>query len=85
MVRKWIKNTLCVTVGAVSLTLAAPQQSQAQTNLEIVFIDSLWGGGIGAISGLALWAWNDQKSADITSMIARGTAVGIFGGMMFGV
>ena len=85
MVRKWIKNTLCVTVGAVSLTLAAPQQSQAQTNLEIVFIDSLWGGGIGAISGLALWAWNDQKSADITSMIARGTAVGIFGGMMFGL
>jgi hypothetical protein len=85
MVRKWIKNTLCVTVGAVTLTLAAPQQSQAQTNLEIVFIDSLWGGGIGAISGLALWAWNDQKSADITSMIARGTAVGIFGGMMFGL
>jgi hypothetical protein len=85
MVRKWIKNTLCVTVGAVSLTLAAPQQSQAQTNLEIVFIDSLWGGGLGAISGLALWAWNDQKSADITSMIARGTAVGIFGGMMFGL
>jgi hypothetical protein len=85
MVRKWIKNTLCITVGAVTLTLAAPQQSQAQTNLEIVFIDSLWGGGIGAISGLALWAWNDQKSADITSMIARGTAVGIFGGMMFGL
>jgi hypothetical protein len=85
MVRKWIKNTLCVTVGAVTLTLAAPQQSQAQTNLEIVFIDSLWGGGIGAVSGLALWAWKDQKSAEATSMIARGAAVGVFGGVMFGL
>ena len=80
MVRKWIKSTLCATVGAITLIFATPQQSQAQANLEIVFIDSLWGGGIGAVSGLALWAWKDQKSAEVTSMIARGTAVGVFGG-----
>ena len=82
MVRKWIKSTLCATVGAITLIFATPQQSQAQANLEIVFIDSLWGGGIGAVSGLALWAWKDQKSAEVTSMIARGAAVGVFGGMM---
>jgi hypothetical protein len=52
MVRKWIKSTLCATVGAITLIFATPQQSQAQANLEIVFIDSLWGGGIGAVSGL---------------------------------
>ena len=69
MVRKWIKSTLCATVGAITLIFATPQQSQAQANLEIVFIDSLWGGGIGAVSGLALWAWKDQKSAEVTSMI----------------
>ena len=57
MVRKWIKSTLCATVGAITLIFATPQQSQAQANLEIVLIDSLWGGGIGAVSGLALWAW----------------------------
>ena len=51
MVRKWIKSTLCATVGAITLIFATPQQSQAQANLEIVFIDSLWGGGIGAVSG----------------------------------
>ena len=85
MVRKWIKSTLCATVGAVTLIFATPQQSQAQANLEIVFIDSLWGGGIGAVSGLALWAWKDQKSAEVTSMIARGAAVGVFGGMLFGL
>ena len=85
MVRKWIKSTLCATVGAITLIFATPQQSQAQANLEIVFIDSLWGGGIGAVCGLALWAWKDQKSAEVTSMIARGAAVGVFGGMMFGL
>ena len=85
MVRKWIKSTLCATVGAITLIFATPQQSQAQANLEIVLIDSLWGGGIGAVSGLALWAWKDQKSAEVTSMIARGAAVGVFGGMMFGL
>ena len=85
MVRKWIKSTLCATLGAITLIFATPQQSQAQANLEIVFIDSLWGGGIGAVSGLALWAWKDQKSAEVTSMIARGAAVGVFGGMLFGL
>lgn len=85
MVRKWIKSTLCATVGAITLIFVTPQQSQAQADLEIVFIDSLWGGGIGAVSGLALWAWKDQKSAEITSMIARGAAVGVFGGMLFGL
>ena len=85
MVRKWIKSTLCATVGAITLIFATPQQSQAQANLEIVFIDSLWGGGIGAVSGLALWAWKDQKSAEVTSMVARGAAVGVFGGMLFGL
>ena len=78
MVRKWIKSTLCATVGAITLIFATPQQSHAQANLEIVFIDSLWGGGIGAVSGLALWAWKDQKSPEVTSMIARGAAVGVF-------
>ena len=85
MVRKWIKSTLCATVGAITLIFATPQQSQAQANLENVFIDSLWGGGIGAVSGLALWAWKDQKSAEVTSMVARGAAVGVFGGMLFGL
>ena len=64
MVRKWIKSTLCATASAITLIFAAPQQSNAQTNLEVVFTDSLWGGGIGAVSGLALWAWKDQKSAE---------------------
>ena len=85
MVRKWIKSTLCATVSAITLIFAAPQQSNAQTNLEVVFTDSLWGGGIGAVSGLALWAWKDQNSTEVTSMIARGAAVGVFGGMMFGL
>ena len=85
MVRKWIKSILCATIGAITLIFATPQRAQAQANLEIVFIDSLWGGGIGAVSGLALWAWKDQKSAEVTSMIARGAAVGVFGGMMFGL
>lgn len=84
MVRNWMKHTLCAALGAVTLMFAAPKPSQAQA-LEIVFIDSLWGGGIGAVSGLALWAWNDQESTDLTSMVARGTAIGIFGGMVFGL
>ena len=77
MVRKWIKSTLCATVGAITLIFATPQQSQAQANLEIVFIDSLWEEER-RCQWLALWV-ERSKSAEVTSMIARGAAVGVFG------
>ncbi len=84
MLIQWMKRALCATVFASTLAFTAPQQAHAQA-LEIVFKDSLWGAGIGSVTGLALWAWEDQETEDVPNMIVRGAAIGVFGGMIFGL
>ena len=84
MITQWMKRALCATALATTVLTVQPQRSHAQA-LEIVFEDSLWGAGIGAVSGLAMWAWNDDEAEDVPNMVVRGASIGVFGGMLFGL
>ena len=59
----WLKRTLGILVLAVSLLFGGITNARAET-LEVVFKSSLWGSAIGGVSGVALWALQDEDKED---------------------
>jgi len=82
----WLKKTLGICALSISLTFGSTSISKAQT-LEIVFKSSLWGSAIGGVSGLALWALQEEDKEDklFPKYVVKGLALGLFVGMGFGI
>jgi len=82
----WLKRTLGICVLSVSLLFGSITNAQAET-LEVVFKSSLWGSAIGGVSGLALWALQEEDKEDklFPKYIIKGMAVGLFVGMGYGI
>ena len=59
----WLKRTLGICVLSVSLLFGSITNARAVT-LEVVFKSSLWGSAIGGVSGLALWALQEEDKED---------------------
>jgi hypothetical protein len=83
---KWLKKT----IGICSLFLAilfSGSSSASSETLEIVFKNSLWGSAIGGVSGVALWALQDEDKEDkfFPKYVVKGLAIGLFAGMAVGI
>ena len=70
-----------------TLIFIKQEKSIKAETLEIVFKSSLWGAAIGAVGGLAFWALQDADGDDkiFSKYVVRNSAIGIFGGMAFGI
>ena len=82
----WLKRSL--SIGFLSLLLMTGGITNARAqSLEVVFKSSLWGAGIGGVSGLALWALQDEDKEDtvFSKYIIKGMAFGVFAGMGVGI
>ncbi len=82
----WLKKTLGI--FSLSLTILFSGHSSASSEtLEIVFKNSLWGAAIGGVSGVALWALQEDDKEDkfFPKYVVRGMAIGLFAGMAVGV
>ena len=82
----WLKKTLGTCVLSVSLLFGSITNVRAEA-LEVVFKSSLWGSAIGGVSGLALWALQEEDKEDklFPKYIIKGMAVGLFVGMGYGI
>ena len=82
----WLKRTLGICVLSVSLLFVSITNVRAET-LELVFKSSLWGSAIGGVSGLALWALQEEDKEDklFPKYVTKGLAVGLFVGMGYGI
>lgn len=82
----FFKRTIGITVLVGSLMFGGITNARAQT-LEIVFISSLWGSAIGGVSGVAVWALQDEDNEDkfFTKYAIKGMALGLFAGMGVGI
>ena len=82
----WLKRTLGICVLSVSLLFGSITNAQAVT-LEVVFKSSIWGSAIGGVSGLALWALQEEDKEDelFSKYVIKGMAFGLFVGMGFGI
>ena len=81
---RWFKKTF----GICSLTLTilfSSTSSASSETLEIVFKNSLWGSAIGGVSGVELWALQDEDKEDkfFPKYVVKGMAIGLFAGMAF--
>ena len=82
----WLKKTLGICLLSVSLFFGSITNARAVT-LELVFKSSLWGSAIGGVSGLALWALQEEDKDDklFSKYVIKGMAFGLFVGMGFGI
>ena len=82
----FLKRTIGIIALIVSCTFYGATNSKAQT-LEIVFVSSLWGSAIGGVSGVAVWALQDEDDEDkfFTKYAVKGMALGLFAGMGVGI
>jgi len=82
----WLKRTvsICALVGRI---LFGSISSARAKPLQIVFNNSLWGAAIGGISGLAIWALQDEDEEDklFPQYVVKGMALGMFAGMGVGI
>ncbi len=82
----WLKKTLGIFSLSLTILFSGPSSANSET-LEIVFKNSLWGAAIGGVSGVALWALQEDDKEDkfFPKYVVRGMAVGLFAGMAVGV
>jgi len=82
----FLKRTLGIIALVGSLSFSGVTNVRAQT-LEIVFVSSLWGSAIGGVSGVAVWALQDEDDEDkfFTKYAIKGMALGLFAGMGVGI
>jgi len=82
----FLKKTIGICSLVLSLLLSGVTNVRAQT-LEIVFVSSLWGSAIGGVSGVAVWALQDEDNEDkfFTKYAIKGMALGLFAGMGVGI
>jgi len=82
----FLKRTLGIIALVGMLSFGGLTSARAQT-LEIVFVSSLWGSAIGGVSGVAVWALQDEDDEDkfFTKYAIKGMALGLFAGMGVGI
>ena len=83
-------NRLKKTFGIFTLSLTilfSGSSSASSETLEIIFKNSLWGGAIGGVSGVAFWALQDEDKEDkfFPKYVVKGMAIGLFAGMAVGI
>ena len=79
---KKIRNLLVFTALLISLNHAESIRAQ---DLEVVFKNSLWGAGIGALVAVTSWALaENQESDELRKNLTQFSAVGVIGGMGYG-
>ena len=82
----WLKKTFGIFCLSITILLSGNSYASSQT-LEIVFKNSLWGSAIGGVSGVALWALQDEDKEDkfFPKYVVKGMALGLFAGMAVGI
>ena len=82
----WLKKTLGICSLSLTVLFSGPSSANSET-LEIVFKNSIWGAAIGGVSGVALWALQEDDKEDkfFPKYVVRGMAIGLFAGMAVGV
>ena len=82
----WLKKTLGICSLSLTILFSGPSPASSET-LEIVFKNSVWGAAIGGVSGVAIWALQEDDKEDkfFPKYVVRGMAVGLFAGMAVGV
>ena len=81
---KFLKVMIVIAVVIGMNSIFVPK-AKSQT-LDIVFQSTMWGGAIGGVGGFALWALQDKDPVDdVPKYMLRGSAIGIFFGMGFGL
>jgi hypothetical protein len=81
-----LKRSLGICALSLCLFFGGITNAHAET-LETVFKNSLWGSAIGGISGLALWALQEEDKEDklFPKYVIKGLAMGLFVGMGVGI
>ncbi len=80
--RKW---PVCALLLALVLALVPAQKAQAEDiALEKVMRNALYGGAIGALVGGAILVFSETPS-DNLDFIIKGGAIGVLGGVVYGV
>ena len=77
-----------IVICSLSLTILFSGTSSASSEtLEIVFKNSVWGAAIGGVSGVALWALQEDDKEDkfFPKYVVKGMAIGLFAGMAVGI
>ena len=59
----WLKKTLGICSLSLTVLFSGPSSANSET-LEIVFKNSIWGAAIGGVSGVALWALQEDDKED---------------------
>ena len=82
----WLKKTLGIFSLSLTILFSGSSSANSET-LEIVFKNSIWGAAIGGVSGVALWALQEDDKEDkfFPKYVVRGMAIGLFAGMAVGV
>ncbi|MBG56082.1 MAG: hypothetical protein CL935_02995 [Deltaproteobacteria bacterium] len=82
----WLKKTFCICYLSLTIFFSVTSSASSET-LEIVFKNSLWGSAIGGVSGVALWALQDEDKEDkfFPKYVVKGMAIGLFAGMAVGI
>ena len=82
----FLKRTLGIIALIGSLSFSGVTNARAQS-LEIVFVSCLWGSAIGGVSGVTVWALEDEDDEDqfFTKYAIKGMALGLFAGMGVGI
>ena len=82
----WFKKTFGICAISLTILFSGTSSTNSET-LEIVFKISIWGSAFGGVSGVALWALQEDDKEDkfFPKYVVRGMAIGLFAGMAVGV
>ena len=82
----WLKKTFGICSLSLTILFSGTSSASSET-LEIVFKNSIWGSAIGGVSGVALWALQDEDKEDklFPKYVIKGMAIGLFAGMAVGI
>ncbi|MGK5091054.1 hypothetical protein WDW89_03435 [Deltaproteobacteria bacterium TL4] len=79
-----IRQMILMILLFVMLSVCALKPAKA-AGLELVFQDTLWGGALGGVVGLAVWGLQERSDDEKPETFSlRGVSIGILGGMLFG-
>lgn len=80
-----VSRSFFISILLLAACIVPGQRGVHAAGLEIVFKDTLWGGAIGAVVGLAGWSLDGiNDESQIGKTVLRGAAIGVFGGMLYG-
>lgn len=82
----WLKKILSICYISLTILFSSTSSASSET-LAIVFKNSIWGSAIGGVSGMALWALQEEDKEDkfFPKYVVKGMAIGLFAGMAVGI